>query len=102
MRQTRIRLLSLVTAALLLGTWAMAGSKESGNQEKEPFQRLSVEEVAKRRADAGVHVYDGTTDAVYREGHIPGAAHLLSKDIHEGVLPADKDAMLIFYCHSEK
>jgi rhodanese-related sulfurtransferase len=94
-----MRLLGLVAAALLLGTGALAAAKE---EEKEPFQRLSVEDVAKRLGSGNVHVIDGNTDKVYREGHIPGAIHLLSKDIQEGVLPPDKDTTLIFYCHSEK
>ena len=62
----------------------------------------TVEEVEKRLTDSNVHVYDGNNDDVYAEGHIPGAIHLLSKDIKEGVLPADKATMLIFYCHSER
>ncbi len=102
MRRLRIRLLSLVAAALLLAHGVMAASKEGKKTESEPFKRLTVEEVEKRLTDSNVHVYDGNNDDVYAEGHIPGAIHLLSKDIKEGVLPADNATMLIFYCHSER
>jgi len=86
----------------LLAQGVMAASKESKKAESEPFTRLTVEQVDQRLTGSNVHVYDGNNDEVYAEGHIPGAIHLLSKDIKEGVLPADKATMLIFYCHSER
>ena len=102
MRRPRIRLLSLVAAALLLTHGVMAASKESKKTESEPFKRLTVEEVEKRLADPSVQIYDGNSDEEYLHGHLPGAIHLWSKDLREGVLPADKATMLIFYCHSER
>jgi hypothetical protein len=69
--------------------------------EKEPFGSLTVEEVAKKIKDPAVHVYDGNRKELYNENHVPGAVLLYSKDIKEGVLPADKKTTLIFYCHNE-
>ena len=93
---------SLIAVAVMLAVpWMAAFADEAKKAESEPFKRLSVDEVEKRLADPNVHVYDGNNDDLYLEGHIPGAVHLFSKDIKEGVLPADKNATLIFYCHSE-
>ena len=100
MRRSRIRFLGLAAAFLALTQVATAGSKTDKKDASEPFKRLSVDEVEKRLADASVHVYDGNTDEVYREGHLRGAVHLISRDIKEGVLPAGKNTPLIFYCHN--
>lgn len=91
----------IVVMAGLLASWTIARAENKKN-ESEPFKRLTVDEVAQRLASPSVHVIDGNSDQVYREGHLPGAIHLLSKDIKEGVLPPDKNTPLIFYCHSER
>jgi rhodanese-related sulfurtransferase len=88
--------------ATLLASWTMASAEEAKKKDDEPFKRLTVDEVEKRLAEPRLHVIDGNSDQVYREGHLPGAIHLLSKDIKEGVLPTDKNTPLVFYCHSER
>ena len=94
---------SLIAVAVMLAIpWVAVLADEAKKAKSEPFKRLSVDEVEKRLADPTVHVYDGNRDELYLEGHVPGGVHLFSQDIKEGVLPADKDATLIFYCHSEK
>lgn len=102
MTQPLIRSLGVAAAALLLSSGLIAAAGESEGKESEPFKRLTVEEVGQRLADPGVHIYDGNHDEVYLEGHLPGAVHLFSKNIKEGVLPADKGATLIFYCRNER
>jgi len=98
MKRVFIWLLALAVPALLLSRGVRAGSDES--KESEPFKRLTVDEVAKHLTDPGVYIFDGNNDKVYKDGHLPGAVHLFSKDIKEGVLPAAKGATLIFYCHN--
>ncbi len=102
MKRELTLLLSVAAACLCLTSGAIAGTTDDQKSENEPFKRLTVDEVQKRLTDPKVHVYDGNSDDVYREGHISGAVHLLSKDIQEGVLPADKNTPLIFYCHNER
>ena len=102
MPRTLTRFLGLSAAVLLLAQGTMAVAAESGKEQSEPFKRLTVDEVEKRLADPSVHVYDGNNDDVYLQGHLPGAVHLLSQNIKEGVLPADKGTTLIFYCHNER
>ena len=93
--------LGIAAVVLLLAPGLAAASEKAKETESEPFTRLSVDEVEKRLVDPNVHVYDGNTDELYRKGHVPGAVHLLSKEIKEGILPPEKDAPLIFYCHNE-
>ena len=102
MRGKLIRSLGLAAVVLLWTHAAFAESQESKKSENEPFKRLTVDEVEKRLTEPNVYVYDGNRDQLYRDGHIPGAVHLFSKDIKEGVLPTDKQSTLIFYCHSER
>ena len=98
MKRISIWLLALAAAALMVSRGAMAGADES--KESEPFKPLTVDQVFQRLSDPGVYIYDGNTDQLYLDGHVPGAIHLYSKDIKEGTLPAAKDATLIFYCHN--
>ena len=92
---------SLALSALFLALApllpAAASSKSS---EPEPFKRLSVKEVGQKVGQPNVFIYDGNSDETYAKGHVPGAVNLHSSDIKEGVLPADKDATLIFYCQN--
>ena len=103
MRRRFIWALALPAVALLLGQGVMAAGKSdaSKKEEKDPFTKLTVDQVQKKMAEPNVHVYDGNNDDVYKKGHLPGAVHIFSKDITEGVLPADKSTPLIFYCHNE-
>ena len=94
---------SVVAAFVLALSFAQqgraAGKKEM--PEPEPFGRFTVDQVERRLGQPNIHVYDGNSPATYAENHLPGAVLLNSKDIKEGVLPADKDATLIFYCANE-
>jgi Rhodanese-like domain len=98
----RVILKTMIGAlALALLPGLVAAGPGKAKPEKDPFGRLTVNQVQKRLADPNVHVYDGNRDELYEEHHLPGAVHLLHNDIKEGVLPADKSATLIFYCHNE-
>jgi 3-mercaptopyruvate sulfurtransferase SseA len=81
----RARRHSIVVAvlALLLVPTAWAAGKE------------------RRLSQSDVHVFDGNPPEIYAKNHVPGAMHLDTEDIKEGVLPADKSSTLIFYCMSE-
>jgi rhodanese-related sulfurtransferase len=46
-------------------------------------------------------VFDANPIEVYREGHVPGAKWIDFSHVTADALPADKDAMLIFYCYNE-
>jgi hypothetical protein len=96
------RSMMIAIVALALMPALRADSKGTAtSDEKEPFKRLTVDEVQKRLQDPNVHIYDGNRRETYETNHVPGAVLLYSKDIKEGVLPAKKDTPLIFYCHNE-
>ena len=97
---------SLMVLAVLLLAFASiprirAEEKEKKMPEPDPFGRFTVDQVERRLGQPNVHVFDDNPSDVYVKNHLPGAVRLDSKDIKEGVLPADKNATLIFYCMNE-
>ena len=86
---------------LALADKPAAGEKEMKMPEREPFGHFTVDQVARRLDQPNTYVYDGNRKEVYAENHVPGAVRLYHTDIKEGVLPQDKNATLIFYCHNE-
>jgi hypothetical protein len=86
--------LALAAGALLLTLGACA-------KEKEPFGRLTVAEVAARRSQPNVFVYDNNPKEVFEAGHVPGATWVESSEVTAAVLPPDKGATLVFYCANE-
>ena len=95
----------MVLAVLLLAFASVprirAEEQEKKMPESDPFGRFTVDQVERRLGQPNVHVFDDNPADVYAKNHVPGAVRLDSKDIKEGVLPADKNATLIFYCMSE-
>lgn len=100
--RTAMKTLTTTLAVLSMATLVLAGTTDATRKDaKEPFKRLTVEEVANKIKDPAVHVYDGNGEESYKTNHVPGAVLLSSKNIKDGVLPEAKDAMLIFYCANE-
>lgn len=67
----------------------------------EPFGRLTPAEVAQKIAQPNVFVYDNNSPATYARGHLPGARWVDHDHVQAADLPADKSAMLIFYCAND-
>jgi hypothetical protein len=86
--------------ALDLGPQALAAGKEK-MPESDPFGRFTVGQVERRLGKPNVFVFDGNSPETYAENHLAGAVRLNHEDITAGVMPADKDATLIFYCMNE-
>lgn len=99
MRARRCSILVAVLAFLLVPTVRAAGKSEKSSPE--PFGRFTVDQLERRLGQSDVHVFDGNPPDVYARNHVPGAVHLNTEDIKEGVLPADMNSTLIFYCMSE-
>ena len=104
---SRRRFLSVAALALTLplnlaiAAGPGAGGKEEAKPEPEPFGRFTVDQAARRLGRPNTFVFDGNKEETYVEHHLPGAVRLNHKDITPQVLPADKDATLIFYCMNE-
>jgi hypothetical protein len=83
-------------AALALALWAgPALAKEEG------FALMPMAEVEKILGSPGVHVFDVNVDDLWQKHHLPGAVHAASKDLGP-LLPADREARVIFYCSNPK
>lgn len=75
---------------------AQAGEKAA------TIKTLQVDEVDKLlTASPRPFVYDANPIEIYRDGHVPGAKWVDFSRVTADALPADKSAMLIFYCYNE-
>ena len=90
----------LALAAVPMFALACARTASSSPQ----LKALSVDQVAARIAahDGKTFVYDNNGKDRFDQGHLPGARWVESGDVTAAVLPADKNATLIFYCHNEQ
>lgn len=83
----------ILSAVVLLAVNAFAGS----------FPDISVNDLKKAIADKSVTVIDVNGTKSYAEGHIPGAIdYTADKADIAAKLPADKGALVVAYCGSEK
>jgi rhodanese-related sulfurtransferase len=68
----------------------------------DPVKRLTAAELnSKRQGAAQIFVYDVNSAQRYNEGHVPGARHIQGRPTTDQ-LPINKDAMVVFYCGSER
>jgi hypothetical protein len=90
--------LASVAALALFG-----GSRTSGAAPSEELKPLTVDQVAARIAakNGKPFIYDNNPKESWASGHVPGAKWLDDENVTAADLPADKSAMLIFYCHNE-
>lgn len=86
--------LSLILSAVaLLAVNAFAGA----------FPDISLNDLKKAIADKDVTVVDVNGSKSYAEGHIPGSIDYIAvKGDFAKKLPADKGALVVAYCGSEK
>ncbi|HEU0035196.1 MAG TPA: rhodanese-like domain-containing protein [Kofleriaceae bacterium] len=100
------RTLSLVLA----GAFAISGSAcskqkagDSTAAQAEALRKLTVDEVSTRLAanDGKTFVFDNNSRESWVKEHVPGAKWVDDEHVTADVLPADKAATLIFYCHDE-
>lgn len=86
-------LLLTLGAVVLLGANAIAGS----------FPDISLDALKSAIAAKDVTVIDVNGTESYKAGHIPGAIdYVADKDDLAAKLPADKGALVVAYCGSEK
>lgn len=82
-----------LTAVALVASNALAGS----------FPDISLEALKTAIDKKDVTILDVNGTATYKEGHIPGAIdYVAEKDGLAAKLPADKGALIVAYCGSEK
>jgi len=81
------------------------GSVVNNPPEKNNFQIIGINQLAKLMAntDSHLYIYDANPPDVRRnEGMIPGARPLASADHYDValVLPPNKNSKIVFYCHN--
>ena len=59
---------------------------------------LTLQEVAARLGEPGFHVFDTNGAGRWRRSHVPGAKNVNAYSFPVTDLPAEFDAMLVFYC----
>ncbi|MFT3776627.1 MAG: rhodanese-like domain-containing protein [Minicystis sp.] len=74
--------------------------------EKEPFGRMTIEELeakmaAAKAGQAKLAIFDNNQHERFDKSHIAGAKWVKFDKIEARDLPADKDTTLVFYCANE-
>jgi hypothetical protein len=97
-RRLLMFLLAGLAAAAIVGC-----SKDSAATEPAALQSLTVDEVAARitAKDGKTFVFDNNPKDSWVKAHVPSATWLDEDSVTAAVMPADKAATLIFYCHNE-
>ena len=92
------RLHALLPHALVASLCLLACSRVGAN-----LKTLTVDEVAARVAahDGKTFVFDDNPHDRFAKGHVPGAHWVAASEPTAAELPADKGALLVFYCASE-
>ncbi len=67
----------------------------------EPYKEATLDQVQAWVAAKSAIVYDVNGDDLWEKHHVPGARHLTGKD-WKSTLPADKGALLVFYCSNTR
>ena len=65
---------------------------------KTDVPHMSASELHGRLGEPGLHVLDCNLEAMWQRGHVPGAVYIGWDSLPLDLLPADKDANLVFYC----
>ena len=88
---------------LALPLAACGAAAVTADSPAEAFKRISAADLnAKLAAKDALFVFDDNGDERFTQGHIPTAKHLKADAVIADALPADKAAMLVFYCGSDK
>ena len=59
---------------------------------------ISPRELDRRRRAEPLHVFDVNAEPRWRAARVPGAQHLDPQAFGADALPADREALLVFYC----
>jgi len=99
--------LSLMACAKAADESSAKNSAPAAEAKAEAFGRLTVEDVQAKIADAkagkaAVYIFDNNGKERFEKGHVPGAKWVKPDAVNASVLPADKQATLVFYCGNEQ
>ena len=83
-------------------TTAPAPSASASAEAEAELRPVTVEELAGYIARNEVAVIDNNGQERYARGHIPGARWVGHDRVTAEVLPSDRAARVVFYCHNEQ
>ncbi|GGI96941.1 sulfurtransferase [Shewanella hanedai] len=90
--------ISLTLLVLPMTGFAGGGSEMAPAKYQDiQFNHINMREAETLVGKEGVHFFDVNTLELWAEGYIPGAIYFNVKDWKK-LLPADKDAVMVFYC----
>ena len=98
-----LRLCTVICLALPLASCGVSCCNGQKASHDEAFKRISAVDLNnKLLAKEALFVFDDNGADRYAKGHIPTAKHLPADAVTAEALPADKAAMLVFYCGTDK
>lgn len=93
-----MRNLFLRTFLVFVLTGALSSPLNAGSPTSDPrVAHVSIAEVQRFLGKPAVYVYDVNLPEIWTKNHLPGAIHVTSPNLQR-YLPADKQAIIIFYC----
>ncbi len=91
--------LAIPTVLAALAWAATLACSQGGASGSEPFSLVSIDAVERMLRDPAIAVVDANPLDVFARAHLPGAKLYGSAPL-ERLLPADRDAAILFYCAS--
>jgi len=67
----------------------------------EDVKFMPMDEVEKRLGQPGFAVFDANVPEIWQKNHLPGAVHVTGRKL-AGLLPADRQTTVVFYCTNPK
>lgn len=67
------------------------------------LDKLTVDQVAAKidAKDGNTYIFDANYQEVFAKHHLPTAKWVDDAGVTAAILPTDKNAFLVFYCHNE-
>ena len=97
-----LTLIAALLAAPLFGC-SKGDAPAEAAPKKHELRSMTVDEVAAKLAlkDGKTFVFDNNVEDAFKASHVPTAKWIDPSEVTADKLPADKNALLIFYCHNE-
>jgi len=89
---------SLRLGLLFAAVFSMAACNFASGDAAKDLKTISTVQLADGIKSKGLYVFDNNRVSVFEEHHIPTAVNMNPRDPDASVLPADKNAKLVFYC----
>jgi len=102
MNASSLRIALCLGLSLGLGCAHTTASGAAAASTESELRPVTVAELAGLIEQRGVAVVDTNSAETYERGHIPGARWAEYDHITASVLPSDRAARVVFYCHNEQ